>query len=280
MPSRPWKQIGFAALCFPVILAAQSPIAAPTFEVVSIRVVPPNTPPVNRDWDFTPILPGGQFVDSRTNLLSMIAWAYNMKNVNLSVQLVSLPNWAKDQSYAVAAKPAEDFPALSSRENQDQVRLMLRAMLADRFRLKLHTETRQERGYKLEQSKGGIRIKEVAPPEPPAKANPVGAAMRNDGGVHIVAKKSTMASLASALNQLTQRPVVDETGLKGYYDFDVRWSGPEARDGQATESEFGGPELVGLLISNLQTHFGLRLTSITGPVEYWVVDHVEPPTSN
>jgi uncharacterized protein (TIGR03435 family) len=278
MPLRPSNQIGFAVLLFAAALNAQPP--PPAFDVVSIRTVPPNAPPVNRDWDFTPILPGGQFVDSRTNLLWMIAWAYNMKNVDLSVQLVGLPNWAKDQSYAVAAKPAEDFPVLSARANQDQVRLMLRAMLADRFHLKLHTETRQERIYKLEQSKGGIRIKEVDPPEPPAQASPVGAAMRSDGGVHIVAKKSTMATLASALNQLTKRPVVDETGLKGYYDFDERWSGPGAHDGQAAQTEFGSPELIGVIISNLQNRFGLRLTSTTGPVEYWVVDHVERPTAN
>ena len=273
-----WKRVGFAALFFAATLGAQP--VTPTFDVVSIRAVPPDAPTVIRDFDFTPILPGGQFVDSRTDLLSMIAWAYNMKNVNLSVQLVGLPNWAKDQSYAVAAKPAEDFPALSPRENQEQVRLMMRAMLADRFHLKLRTETRQNRIYKLEQSKGGIRIKEVAPPEPPAKATPVGAAMTNDGGIRIMANKSTMAGLANALNLLTGRHVVDETGLQGHYDFDVRWSGPEARDGQSPERQFGGPELVGLLISNLQTHFGLRLTSTTGPVEYWVVDHVDPPTDN
>jgi len=233
-----------------------------------------------REWDFTPILPGGQYVDSRANLLSMIARAYDMKNINLDRQLVGLPNWAKNQSYAVAAKRVDGSPALSPGENQEQVRLMIRSMLADRFHLQLHTETRQESIYKLERSKGGVRMKEVDPPEPPAKGVPVGAAMTSDGGIQMVANKSTMASLAGALQVLTGRPVVDETGLNGYYDFDVKWNGPGARDGQAPETQFGGPELVGLLISNLQTQFGLRLTKATGPVEYWVVDHVEQPTGN
>jgi uncharacterized protein (TIGR03435 family) len=231
-----------------------------------------------REWDFTPILPGGQYVDSRTNLPWMIALAYDIKGT-LDLQLVGLPNWAKNQSYAVAAKPADGFPTLSSRENQEQVRLMLRTMLADRFHLQLHTETRQEKVYKLERSKGGVRIKEVDPPQPPAKAVPVGAAMTSDGGIRMVANKSTMAGLAGALKVLTGRPVADETGLNGYYDFDVRWS-PDTRDGQAPERQFGGPELVALLISNLQTQFGLQLTTATGPVEYWVVDHVEQPTGN
>jgi uncharacterized protein (TIGR03435 family) len=274
-----WKRTVFGALAVASVLPAQPPVAppAPSFEVVSIRPVPPNAPPVNRDWDFTPVLPGGQYIDSRANLLSMISWAYNMKNVNLDVQLVGLPSWAKNQSYSVAAKPADGFPALSPRENEEQVRLMMRSMLADRFHLRLHTETRQERIYKLERSKGGVRLKEVDPPEPPAKGAPVGAAMENDGGIRMVANKSTMASLVNALRLLTGRPVVDETGLMGYYDFDVKWSGP---GGQAPETQFRGPELVGLLISNLQTQFGLRLTKAIGPVDYWVVDHVEQPSGN
>ena len=68
----------------------------------------------------------------------------------------------------------------------------------------------------------------------------------------MVANKSTMAGLASALTLLTGRPVVDETGLNGYYDFDVTWPGPEALNGQTPETQFGGPELIGLLISNLR----------------------------
>jgi uncharacterized protein (TIGR03435 family) len=96
----------------------------------------------------------------------------------------------------------------------------------------------------------------------------------------MIAKKSTMERLAVSLDLLTGKPVVDETGLTGYYDFDVTWKGPVLPDGQAPETRFGGAELVGLLISNLQSQFGLSLASATGPVEYWVVDHVDPPTEN
>src|SRR5438067_9432659 len=131
MPSGSWSRIGFAAF-LAAALAAQQP-TAPKFEVVSIRPVPPNTAPVLRDIDFTPVLPGGQFIDSRTNLLFMIAFAYKVEN--LSIQLVGLPNWAKDRSFAVAAKPAQGFPALPRAENYEQVRLMMRAMLEDRFHL-------------------------------------------------------------------------------------------------------------------------------------------------
>jgi uncharacterized protein (TIGR03435 family) len=62
--------------------------------------------------------------------------------------------------------------------------------------------------------------------------------------------------------------------LKGYYDFDVKWSAP----GPASTGL--GAEGIGLLLSALQNQFGLRVVETKGPVEYWVVDHVEPPTRN
>jgi uncharacterized protein (TIGR03435 family) len=223
-------------------------------------------------------LPGGQYVDSRTNLLFMLAFAYDMRNMNLSVQLVGLPNWAKDQSYSVAAKPAEDFPQLPPGENQEQVRLMMRAMLADPFHLQVHTEARQEPIFNLRVASGGIKIKEVDPPVPPAKAGNVGAAMGDRSG-QMIGNKSTMAGLASALGIFLQRPVVDQTGLQGYYAFDIRWNSAETSGGQTASSGFG-TDGTALLISNLQDQFGLRLTKTTGPVQYWVVDHVEPPSAN
>lgn len=115
---------------------------------------------------------------------------------------------------------------------------------------------------------------------PPAKEGNVGAATQANGGGHIVGSKSTMSGMARALALLVKRPVIDQTGLTGYYDFDVRWNGLDAPDGQLHYTEFGSAEFVGLLVSTLQSQFGLRLVSTTGPVEYWVVDHVEPPTEN
>jgi len=270
------QRIGLATLFLAAALTAQQPIE-PRFDVVSIRVVPPNTPPTMLDIDFTPVLPGGQFVHPRADLLQMIAIAYSMKG-NVSTQLVGLPNWAKNESYAVAAKPGQGFPALSPAENAERVRIMLRAMLADRFHLQLHTETRREPVFNLEVGKGGITMKEVDPPAPPAKEGHVGAAVGDIGG-RMIGKKSTMAGVAVALGIFLQKPVLDQTGLKGYYDFDVKWSAPEALDGRTPSSGLGA-DGIALLISTMQGKFGLRLTKTTGPVEYWVVDHVEPPSGN
>jgi uncharacterized protein (TIGR03435 family) len=137
------KRLGFASLAVTASLIAQqsASLASPTFDVVSIHAVPPNAPLVMRDQDFTPILPGGRYIDDRTSLDSLICFAYHCRYPDR--QLIGLPKWAKSQIFAIAAKPAEDFPRLPPNENREQVRLMLRAMLADRFQLRLHTETRQ-----------------------------------------------------------------------------------------------------------------------------------------
>lgn len=253
-------------------LAAQ-PAASPRFDVVSIRAVPPNAPPLFRDQDFTPVLPGGQYVNARTPVEWVIAFAYDVKN--MSIQLVGLPDWAKNRAFAIAAKPGPDFPKLPPSENCEQVKLMLRAMLADRFGLQLHTEVRNESVYNLEVAKSGIQFKEVDAPLPPAKPGNVGAAMGDSEG-RMIGKKSTMASLASVLTLFLKRPVIDRTGLNGYYDFDVKWTSPDVANASSTF----GAEGAGLLVSVLQNQLGLRLTKATGPVPYWVVDHIEMPTEN
>lgn len=269
-----WDKIGLAALLLSEILTGQPPQAEPSFDVVSIRSVPSNAPPILRSQDFTPVLPGGQYVDSQTMLFFMITFAYNVKNP--SKQLVGLPNWAQNQGYSVSAKAAPVFPALSPAENREQVRLMMRTMLADRFQLRIHTETRQERIFSLKVAKGGLKIPEVDRPVPPEKEGPVNAAMSDTGG-RMIGNKSTMAGMAIALAIFLKHPVKDETGLHGYYDFDVRWRAPEPRGGQSGGL---GTEGIGLLLSMLRDRFGLQVANTTGPVEYWVVDHVAPPTAN
>lgn len=262
---------GFAVIFLVAAVRAQSP--APVFDVVSIHVLPPNAPSITRDIGFTPVLAGGQYVDSRDPLEVLIDFAYSVRAAN---RLLGLPSWAHNVSFAVSAKASPDFHASSAADNEEQVRLMMRAMLADRFHLQLHTETRQEKVLNLEVMKGGLKIKETDPPEPPAKEGPVFGYGGRGGGGRLIGSKSTMAGMARALIVLTGQPVFDTTGSKAYYDFDVKWPG----DDQAPYSQFGSPEFVGPLISNLQSQFGLRLTAATAPIEYWVVDRVEMPTEN
>lgn len=275
--SCPLVYAGFVGLFLVTAIEAQQPKSsgAPSFEVVSIRPVPPNAPSLMRSQEFTAVLPGGQYIDSRTNLLFMISFAHNVKNP--SKQLIGLPNWAKSQIFAVAAKPGQDFPELPPAQNNEQVRAMMRAMLADRFHLRLHTETRRERVLHLRVAKSGMRIPEVDAPTPPAKEGFVNAAMSDRSG-RMIGNKATMRGMAVALTIFLKELVVDQTGLNGYYDFNVGWSEPEPSDGPSSGGL--GSDGLGLLISNLQSQFGLELKKGTGQVEYWVIDHIEPPTTN
>lgn len=250
---------------------AQQP-AEPRFDVVSIREVPPNAPPTMREFGFTPVLPGGRYIDSRAVLHTLISFVYGVENAQ---QLAGLPKWAEERSYSIAAKPADGFPVLSTAENREQVRLMMRAMLAERFHLQLHTEDRQETIYLLEIANGGPKIKEVEAPVRPAKEPPVQLVLSDRGG-RMLGQKGTIDGVAGSLAVWLKHPVIDRTGLKGYYDFDVKWTAPEG----STPGEGLGADGIGLLIGMLPRQLGLRLTKGAGPVRYWVVDHVEPPSGN
>jgi uncharacterized protein (TIGR03435 family) len=272
-----WKRFGLVSFLFGIPLVAPGPASSqpPTFDIVSIRVVPPNANTIIRDSNFTPILPGGQYRD-RTTLASMIAFAYNVQMP--STQLTGLPGWAQAQAFDVAAKPADGFPVLTPATNLEQVRLMMRAMLADRFHLQMHTKALQKKIIYLEIGKSGIKVKRVDPPVPPATEGNVSAAMSDKGG-RIVGTKSTMAGLAKVLSLFFKQPVVDGTGVRGYYDFDIKWSAPEGVGEQTSASGFGA-EGGALLVSMLQNQFGLRLRNAVDSMECWIVDHVELPTEN
>jgi uncharacterized protein (TIGR03435 family) len=74
--------------------------------------------------------------------------------------------------------------------------------------------------------------------------------------------------------------VIDETGWKGhYYDFDIRWEPPSVPNAPPP-SPRTGPEGLAMLMTTLKDHFGLQFSRETGPVQYWVVDHIEQPTEN
>ena len=72
-----------------------------------------------------------------------------------------------------------------------------------------------------------------------------------------------------------QQEVVDQTGLAGYYDFDIRWNAPAG----ATTPGLG-PEGINLFLTELREQFGLRFTNSKAPLEYWIIDHIEPPAEN
>ena len=148
------------------MLSGQTP-AEPRFDVVSIREVPPNTPPTMIEFGSTPVLPGGRYIDPRAVLHVMISFVYGIPTAR---QLVGLPKWAEETSTR-SPKPADGFPCHSS-ENREQVRSD-----GERDARRAPSppgayEDRHETVYSLEIA-SGLKIKEVEPPDRPPTQPPV-----------------------------------------------------------------------------------------------------------
>jgi uncharacterized protein (TIGR03435 family) len=191
---------------------------------------------------------GNRFSTDITTLTDLMVDAYNVRRDQIS----GAPPWATPDGdlfevTAIAGSP----DALTS----DQARLMLQTLLAERFQLRLHRETKNRPAYELTIGKNGPKIKEV----PAGKPLPKNAA----------AKGLLLGIISSYLDY----PLVDKTGLTGAnYQFDMDFTGllEEVRQGKPAPSIFGA----------VQDQLGLKLEKTNAPTEILVVDHAEKPSGN
>jgi len=146
---------------------------------------------------------------------------------------------------------------------------MMQALLADRFKLALHRDTKELPVYALTIARGGPKLSASGGEFPRMRI----------GRGQIEAQKWTMAKFASDLARQLGRPVIDRTELAGTYDFKLEWTPDESQPGSA---EPGGERTISVvgpsIFTALQEQLGLRLESTKGPVEILVVDHVEKPS--
>ena len=141
---------------------------------------------------------------------------------------------------------------------------MLQALLAERFKLEVHREPKVMSAYALVVAKGGPKMTAVEAGK--------GSSM-NTNNNHLTAKNTTMQRLADYLARQTGRPVVDQTELKGAFDFTLEWTPEESKSTSAD----AGPSL----FTALQEQLGLKLQTHKLPVDILVVDHMErTPTEN
>ena len=259
--------------------AANAAAKMPAFEVVSIR---PNKS--GSDDDRTNSTPDG-FTARNVPLQLVILGAYHIGDSDLmsGARLIpGAPSWIQSDRYDIQAKMSDsdiaELRKLSSDQQAEQKRLMLQSLLADRFKLTLHRETKEASAYALVIAKNGPKMKK----EPDEAAT---------GGYHsshtyIEDHAAPLVDLASRLAFLLGRPVLDKTGLTGKYDFTLQWMpdsgqasmpGPDSgQQGNAPPSDSSGPSI----FTALQEQLGLKLESITAPVEHIVIDHVERPSEN
>jgi len=185
-----------------------------------------------------------------------------MQDVSLKKIILNAYGIPDDREYALAGPDwltIEHFDidaTYAPNTSVEQMRQMLQAMLADRFKLALHRETRQLPIYALVVAKGGPRIHAVEDGPPKTSGKPG----------QFEATRITMRHLADLLARQEGLPVLDQTGLQGVFSFTLEWA-PEETTGNASS----GPSL----FAALQDQLGLKLEGRKGPAEVLVVDHIE-----
>ena len=227
-------------------------VHAQTFEVASVR---PSQPHGGSPMSLL-IEPGGRVIASGTPLQQLILKAYSLR----AFQLSRGPDLLYSQ-FDINAKPAAAIA-------DDQVLPMLRSLLADRFKLKVHRETREAQVYVLTIDKNGSKL---------TAAQPVYNAGVRIGGIgRLTGISAAPEQLAETLSDIRlngraflDRPVLDRTGLKGVYNFSLTWT-PDAIADPSEPSIF----------TAVREQLGLKLESTRAQVEYLVIDHLERPTEN
>jgi len=215
--------------------------------------------------------PDGTYIRNQT-LELMIREAYGVR----SYQIIGAPGWVNEREWEIAAKTDDAETQKLKTMNKADIRtercLLLQSLLADRFKLAVHQESRMEPALTLVVAKGGPRFKEASPTPPGQTPKPP---MVMEKGI-LTFNGYPISGLAAVLSQVMGQTVVDKTGLTGKYEFTIPW----------TESEFqvttGAPtdDSAISIFTVLQEQLGLKLEPAKVPTEVIVVDHVEEPAPN
>ena len=241
---------------FCLALCAQTEPKRPAFDIVSVKPTPPER--ANRlKWERCQ--GGGAYVVEGAPLLWTLEYAYHLGDADL----VGVPAWLDSFSdtYDITGKA-------EGRVSEEQCRLMVQSLLADRFHLQIHHETKERQVYFLTVAKNGPKLQAV-------KADAVDSLGVRFNGRHpaILSEDQpapgwTMARLAGFLDGILDdgHSVIDKTGLTGLYAFNLDYS----RDGVERP-------LVG---AALQDQLGLRLEATKAPVDVVAIDHIERPSGN
>lgn len=264
----------FAAALLQPLVQAQS-VEAQTFEVASIKRNVTHTGP----GSLAAPQPGGRYIGIGVTLRRLISDAYD------DIEITGGPDWAGSDRFDVNAR-AEGEPTPA------QIRRMLRPLLADRFKLKVHTEPREMPVYEMRVARADGRLGPAITPSdskcaeearnffPGALGFPPPCGDFRLGAGAFVARGMTMEGLARLFSGSVGRPIRDRTGLDGAFDIDMKWSSdgglrPTPPDA-AGASELRAEGVT--LFTALREQLGLRLDSARAPVDVLVIDSAEPPT--
>jgi len=217
---------------------------ASSFEVASIKLV---NPPVGPHMVSLVINHDKLNIDA-AEFRQIVGLAYAIQRV----RVLGGPNWADSDQFDIVAK------AESANATRDEIRSMLQTLLAERFKLVVHRETKEVPAYSLVLAKRGPKLKEAAADRKSAMANTVGPA----GERLTVFESSSLKVLVNLLANTLGRPVVDKTGLDGIYDYTFEW-----------------PDAGSSLFASVD-ELGLKLEPKKEAVEVLVIDRAEHPSAN
>lgn len=243
----------------PVPMAAD---ADPSFEAATIKPSKPDAP--GKAFG----LRGRNFSTLNTTLVDLLTFAYGLH----PAQITGAPGWMTTDKYDIAAVP--DKPGAP---NDKQLKLMVAKLLTERFKLTFHHDKKELTVFAITVAKGGSKLT---------------ASENNSNGVpglffrglgNLPARNATIADFAGVMQTaVLDRPVVDQTGLTGRYDFTLLWTPDETqfggRGGQAPPSANGNapPDL----FNAMQQQLGLKMEPTKLPVDVLVIDHAEKPSDN
>ena len=236
---------------------AQAPVAAPSpiFDVASVKQILPASDGSRLPYSGflgtggNPIKIVGNRVTVEGTLNVLIMAAYNVKDY----QITGGPPWSASAVFTVVAKTeGEDTPKL------EEVRMMLQALLADRFHLQLRRDKKELSVYDLVVAKKSPRLKPSAPGEKFGQT--FDPATR--GTLRSSFTKITMTDFVHLVSVYADRPVIDKTGMEGEYDYTIEWS-------------IEGGDVKRAIMAAVQEQLGLKYEAVKEPVDVVVIDHVD-----
>jgi uncharacterized protein (TIGR03435 family) len=254
--------LALAILAACAIAKAQS--AAPAFDVASIRPTDPSY-----KGGIISDAPGALTMRGVT-LRNCLQWAYNIRQYQLSG-----PGWLGDTRYDISAKAVDPVDI-------DRLRLMLQALLADRFGMRVHRETRNLPAFSLIVAPGGPKFHDTASGNASKffESTKDGEAHFTEDKTGLIAERVTMADLTAKLAEPLQRPVVDKTGLTGRYDIRIDLL-PFLNQVGSDEDNKANLDVIGVIVTAFPNQLGLKLEPTKENVDFVIVDSAnKTPTEN
>jgi uncharacterized protein (TIGR03435 family) len=239
---------------------AQKP---PAFDAASVK------PNLGGTGGFSMGTSHGRLTATNVTVRTLILKGFHAKDF----QVAGGPGWLETERYDVVAKTE------NTSISDNDLWLSLQPLLAERFKLRFHRETKQLPVYSLTVVKGGPKLKPHVGDDEPTMSGRMGS-----GKASLSGTRTSMARLADTLSEHTDRIVVDNTGLKGVYDFKLDWAEDHPGEPAGVSMLSSLQEGLGLagpsIFTAVQEQLGLKMEPAKGPVEMIVIDGAEKASGN